>query len=364
MEYKPVSLPADGNAHKNIIEWWYFNGHLKDKEGNRYSFMDCLFQADLKRVNLPFLRKLPFKKYAANFLPYVNFAHSVVSDIGRQINYKDMQTISLLSRDSFKRSMLFANYIDPLIVFGYANHEIVQTSAHENTVGDTFHVKTEKIDLQLTAKKPGLLEQGKGLIDVCGRKSYYYSYTDLEARGTINLEGKIIEVEGKAWMGHQWADVAYGKDKWTWFSVQLENGTDIMLAEYDDHINPAYLVDIMEADGKTKHSQKAEFIPSTDKDKIWQSPRTKAKYPLAWQVKIPENNITIDLKASMKDQEMIYGAINYYEGPLEVTAKIDGKTVRGVGFMELVGFPSDYNFVLLAMKDLRKSLRRKIFRGK
>jgi len=64
----------------------------------------------------------------------------------------------------------------------------------------------------------------------------------------------MIEVEGKAWMDHQWADVAYGKDKWTWFSIQLEDGTDIMLAEYDDHKNPAHLVDIMYANGKTEQS--------------------------------------------------------------------------------------------------------------
>jgi hypothetical protein len=63
----------------------------------------------------------------------------------------------------------------------------------------------------------------------------------------------------------------------------------------------------------------------------------------------------------MRDQEMIYGAINYWEGPLEVTALISGKKVKGVGFMELVGYPSDYNFVFLTMNELKKSLRRKIF---
>ncbi len=229
MDFRPVKLPADANSHKNIIEWWYFNGHLKDKNSNRYSFMDCLFQADLKLVNLPFLRKIPFKKFATSFLPYVHFAHSIISDIGKQKNYKEVQNISLASRDSFKRPLLFANYIDPLIILGYSNHEIAQTSAHKDTKGDTFHIKTEKIDLQLTARKPVLLEQGKGFVDVCGRKSYYYSYTDLEAKGILTLDGKIIEVEGKAWMDHQWADVPYDKHKWTWFSVQLDNGTDIML---------------------------------------------------------------------------------------------------------------------------------------
>lgn len=348
MKERPVKLPEDSNAHDNIIEWWYFNGHLKDKKNNRYSFMDCLFKADLKRVNLPFMRKIPFKTYASNFLPYVGFAHSVVSDIGKQINYKEVQNISKLSRDSFKRPMLFANYADPLSILGYVNHEIAQTVEKPCT----FHIKTEKIDLQLIAKKPVLLEQGKGLIEVCGRKSYYYSYTDLEAKGILTLDGNVIEVEGKAWMDHQWADVPYGKEKWTWFSIQLENGMDIMLIQYDDHKSLDYLVDIMHADGSTTHGTKALFIPSTDSKNIFVSPKTKAQYPLVWKIEIPDKNISLDLESAMRDQEMIYGAINYWEGPLNVTAKIKGQKVNGAGFMELVGYPSNYNFALLTLRNM------------
>lgn len=350
MDFRPVKLPEDANAHKNIIEWWYFNGHLKDKNGNRYSFMDCLFQADLKRVDLPFLRRIPFKKYASNFLPYVHFAHSVVSDITRQKNYKEVQNISLVSRDSFKQPFLFVNYIDPFIVRGYANHEIAQTNEK------TFHIKTEKIDLKLTAKKPVLLEQGKGFVNVCGHQSYYYSYTDLHAKGFLTLDNKIIEVEGKAWMDHQWADEPYGKDKWTWFSVQLENGMDMMIVEYDDKKKPTYLVDIVHPDGKTEHFNACTFTPGKD---VWKSKKTKAEYPLSWQLHIPDNNITVNVRATMQDQEMIYGAINYWEGPLDVTATINNQKINGVGFMELVGFPSDYNFVLLTVKELEQSLRGK-----
>lgn len=357
LKYKPIKLPADGNAHKNIIEWWYFNGHLKDRRGNRYAFMDCLFQADLKRVNLPFLRKIPFSKYAANFLPYVHFAHSIVSDVSRQKSYKDLQNISLVSRDSFTKRMLFANYMDPLIYRGYVNHEIEQTSDEP----DTFHIKTEKLDLTLTARKPILLEQGKGFIDVCGKKSFYYSYTDLKAEGILTLDGRTIKAEGKAWMDHQWADVSYGLDKWTWFSIQLEDGTDLMLAEYDDSKKPAHLYDIMHAGGRTEHGTQVIFLPAKGRKNIWTSPKTKAKYPLVWQIQVPDKDILLKVRAPLKDQEMIYGAINYWEGPMDVTALVKGKKLKGVGFMELVGFPSDYNFVFLAMKELKKSLGQKIF---
>jgi predicted secreted hydrolase len=368
MNFKPINLPADTNAHNNIAEWWYFNGHLKDKKGNRYSFMDCLFRADLDQVNLPFLRKIPFKKFASGFLPYVHFAHSVISDIGKQKNYKDIQNISLVSHDSFKRPLLFANYINPLLVLGYTNNEIAQTEAKSKstpqTGTDKFHIKTDKMDLILESKKPVLLEQGKGIVDLCGRKSYLYSFTDLAAKGIIDLDGKIIEVEGKAWMDHQWANLPYKNDKWTWFSIQLENGTDMMIAEYDDNKKPNYFVNIIHRDGKTEHGSRAVFIPTANRRQIWKSKKTKAEYPLAWTLNIPDKKITINLEATMKDQEIIYGAINYWEGPMDVTAVINGEKIKGVGFMELLGFPSDYNFLLLTAKELEQSISKAIFRKK
>ncbi|MHA1895810.1 MAG: lipocalin-like domain-containing protein, partial [Promethearchaeota archaeon] len=36
---KKIEFPKDELAHNSIIEWWYFNGHLTDKQGNRYAFM-------------------------------------------------------------------------------------------------------------------------------------------------------------------------------------------------------------------------------------------------------------------------------------------------------------------------------------
>ncbi len=49
LKFKPIQFPQDEHAHGNIIEWWYFNGHLKDKSGHRYSFMDCFFKTDVIR---------------------------------------------------------------------------------------------------------------------------------------------------------------------------------------------------------------------------------------------------------------------------------------------------------------------------
>ena len=52
---KPVILSIDNGPHDFVVEWWYFNGHLFDKKGKEYSFMDCFFKVDISKVNIPHL---------------------------------------------------------------------------------------------------------------------------------------------------------------------------------------------------------------------------------------------------------------------------------------------------------------------
>ena len=158
-------------------------------------------------------------------------------------------------------------------------------------------------------------------------------------------------------MDHQWADVSYKKDKWTWFSLQLNNGTDIMCFGYDDRENKNNLVDIISKSGKNFHFSNLVFKPGED---VWQSEITKAEYPMSWDIEIPEYEAKLHVKSLMFDQEMIFLAINYWEGPLEVSGTIAGKKVDGVGFMELVGYPSDYNYLLFSGKEIGEKISREI----
>lgn len=347
MSKNKISFPPDHQAHDTVIEWWYFNGHLTDKHKNHYAFMDTLFRADNKKVNIPFLRRVPSK--------YICFAHSVVSDLQKRKNEKDVQSIALASKDSFQRPLLYANYLDPVIVSGFFSSTIEQLNDTE------FHLKTNNLDLFLKSTKKPMLEGGGGYISVCGRDSYYYSLTSLETKGIIKINEQWITVQGKSWMDHQWADVSYNKDKWSWFSLQLDNGVDIMCVEYSDDKNKNYLVDVLYSNGKQVSLKKFSL---TALKKEWQSLNTKAKYPLEWEIEIAELEIKLTVEALIDDQEMVFGEINYWEGPLAVRGKVNGKKVSGQGFMELVGYESDYNALFLAGKELQTKLQEKIKQSK
>jgi predicted secreted hydrolase len=324
-KYIPIKFPKDESSHDYIVEWWYFNGRLKDGSGAEYSFMDCLFKVDVKKVKIPFLSKVPVKE--------VYFSHSLLTAHKNKKSVRRIAPFSVISDDSFSKPLLYINYLNPEIKNGYVNCVI------EKTGKTNYHLKNEDIDLVLTAVKKPLLEGGKGYLDFRSKNTYYYSLTNLKTKGRIKTGGKWIEVTGKSWMDHQWADAEYATDRWDWFSIQLENNIEAVFCAYHAGKEKTYLADICYADGRQEHYDAVEIIPLK---KHWTSPKSKAVYPLAWKIRLPEKNIELNLTAETRNQEMLFGSINYWEGPLHVAGRFDGKKAKGNGFMELVGYPSKY----------------------
>ena len=338
-KYRPIKFPEDESVHDCIIEWWYFNGHLEDKYGNEYSYMDCLFRVDVKKVKIPLLSKIPLK------ISY--FSHSLVSDLGNKSFRHRIAPLSVISDDSFSKSLLHINYINPEIKNGHTNCVIDKIDK------STYRLKNEDIDLVLTSVKKPLYEGGKGFLDLNSKTTYYYSLTNLKTEGRIKFKNKWVDVAGKSWMDHQWADASYSRDRWDWFSVQLDNNTEMVCFVYDDGKKKTYLADISYPDNTQEHYSNVEIVPL---GKHWVSQKSKAVYPLLWKVKIPAKNIHLILSARIEHQEMLFGSINYWEGPLLVSGLCRDRNVTGVGFMELVGYPSQYN----NMKYVRDEIGRTV----
>jgi len=342
MKYKKIKFPEDELAHKNIIEWWYFNGNLKDKKGNEYAFMNCLFKVKVDKVKIPFL-KVPLKT--------AYFSHSLLSDIKNKKFYSEVNPLSIVSTDSFSKPLLFIEYTQPSLN-GYISYII------EKTEKSKYHIKTKDMDLTFISTKTPLLEGGKGFVSLNPKETYYYSLTNLKTRGKIKIKGKWIEVKGKSWMDHQWADVPYEGDKWTWFSIQLENNMEIVCFEYDDKKNKTYLASISYPNSKQKHFSEIKLKPLGEK---WKSKRTGTIYSLSWEIEIPSEKIKLEVQSLIKNQEMNFGTINYWEGPLKVKGAIKNKKVKGKGFMELVGYPSDYTKMKYLRDETASVMKKSLF---
>lgn len=335
---KKIIFPKDEQRHNSSIEWWYLNGHLQDKNKNNYAYMNCLFKADIKKTKIPFFEPLPFKE--------IWFSHSILTDIKKQKFYPEVNYISLISEDSFSKPFLFINCSSPSI-FHYFNSIIEETRKFN------YHLKTRFLDLNLISKKNPLLVGGKGFIKLHSKSTYYYSLTDLKTNGEIVLKDKRIRVKGKSWMDHQWANVSYSEDKWTWFSIQLDQGIDLLCFKYESENKKDFLASIIYKNGKQEHTKNLILIP---KKTIWRSKKTGNIYNIEWDIRIPEKDIYLQVKPLIKNQEINFGTINYWEGPLSVSGQINNNPVNGKGFLEIVGRPSHYSVDVL--KDIFKSIKK------
>lgn len=320
--YGVFSFPQDETAHECGVEWWYLNGTLKGENGRAYSFMDCLFKVDPRKMRVPFFPKSPRGK--------IFFHHAITTDIKSGRSYHAIEFPVLVSEDSFKRPVFFVSHTKPSLLSGYVN------CSFEAEGKSAYRLVDRYVDLKLESGKRPLLEGGKGLVKLGGgKKTYCYSLTDLKAEGRIKVGKRWIKAKGKAWMDHQWATERYARDKWSWFSVQLTNGTELVCFEYGYPGKEIRAVSIIDKNGRQQDFSDVKITPMGDK---WVSPATKTAYPLAWRVQIREKRIDLRINAAARNQEMVFGPIKYWEGPTGVSGSVRGRAVRGVGFMELVGW--------------------------
>ena len=333
-KYQPIQFPQDESAHDKIIEWWYFNAHLWDENQNHYALMYAFFKANPRKVKLPVVNKIPLKN--------IYFEHSMISDIKNQKFYATINPICILMPNGFSRALLFINYLTQPNNF----------SRLTEIKPFTYQLETKNINLSLASAKKPLLVNQIGFVDLkFERQSWYYSLSRLNARGKIKIKDQWLKVAGQALHDHQWANAPYANDFWLWFSIQLDNGVEIVCFEYGREAKTS-LASVMNKNGV----QKTFSVEITPIGENWTSPVTAATYPQKFEIKIPQAKIEMVVKSLVKNQEMLYGLINYWEGGVEVSAKIEGQAATGWGFAELVGFKPNKKFAKIYQEKFKAEL--------
>ncbi|MDE2001277.1 MAG: hypothetical protein KGI60_01765 [Patescibacteria group bacterium] len=322
----PLRFPQDELSHHALIEWWYFNGNVTDDAGNEYAFMYCLFRTDPRKINLPFLSKIP--------LSDLYFSHFVLSDAHAQKMESGTELFYSNPPQDASRTLLHLSSPDDFSLEEYAPF--------------SYRLKTAQVDFDLVSWKQPLLVNETGWVAVKSGGAYYYSLTDLDAKGSLTLGGKKLSVRGKAWMDHQWSDEpASSEDKWNWFSLQLESGDEILCCEYGDRKKVKFAT-ISRTDGSQATTHAVTIRPA---DKVWRSSKTGAAYPTRWEIELPEWHMRFETNAKVSEGEVIFGAINYWEGGIRVSGTANGAAVAGNGFMEIVGIPMSESALIVYAKE-------------
>jgi predicted secreted hydrolase len=200
------------------------------------------------------------------------------------------------------------------------------------------------IDLRLETDRPPALHDGDGWIDFGpAGGSYYYSRTRMTAIGSIRLGDADVPVSGIAWFDHQWGDfISVGGAGWDWFAVNLDDGTDLSFSIVRDPAGGLPLVygTAVAPDGSVRHLDRDAF--SIEVTGRWTSPRTGADYPAGWRIEVPADDLTIELRPTVPDQELdtrpTTGVV-YWEGSQLVAAERAGTRLGGEAYVELTGYP-------------------------
>jgi predicted secreted hydrolase len=162
--------------------------------------------------------------------------------------------------------------------------------------------------------------------------------------GTLVTPRGRCSVDAVAWMDHEFGSNQLAPDQvgWDWFSVQLDDGRELMLYQLrrrGGRLEPFSSGTLVERDGTTRHLHLADFHVTALEH--WRSPKTGALYPARWRVTVPSARLDVTLAPTVADQELVTTAstgVAYWEGSVTVEG-----TARGCGYVELTGYAERFH---------------------
>jgi predicted secreted hydrolase len=186
----------------------------------------------------------------------------------------------------------------------------------------------------------GVMQKGSAK----GQASHYYSFTRLRTDGVLHVRGVAKAVTGLSWMDHEFGSSQLEATQvgWDWFSVQLENRTELMiglLRHEDGRIDGHSSGTLVHPDGQAEHLRREmiEVIPQGQ----WTSPRSGVTYPQGWELRIPQAELQLRLAPTFPDQELDSKnstRVVYWEGDVRVEGSQAGQRLSGMGYVELTGY--------------------------
>lgn len=169
-----------------------------------------------------------------------------------------------------------------------------------------------------------------------------YSLPRMLTKGKITLNGHTYDLTNKGfgWFDRQWQNINYKNStmKWSWMAISLDSGDilsifDTDLKGYEDNILSA-----LAPDGTHTNLRPIPRFADGEKE-YWISNESKRKYPVRWELHIPQLDAVLEIIPTKKGQELksVLPELNKYEGNCTVTGTYKGKRVTGQALAEMIG---------------------------
>ena len=320
-----MTLPADEAPHETPIEWWYFNGFIWDDIGNEYSFHYVTFQSPTLPVGAPHL------------------LHATLADHQTELHLAgERGALATLDPDAPSVDVDTEGWVMRGDGEGYQLQ---------------FDLEGRSVALDAASTREPVLHDSTGLVSLGeAGNTYYYSRTRMEYTGRLADTGGTREVSGSGWMDHQWGDISRVGVGWDWVNLQLNDGSDLMVAVVWKPVETPHICvdEPCPAPVGERVAAYATFVDpggmvihvpgesvSLEALYAWVSPETSIRYPSVWQLTIEALDIELLLSPVVVDAEFDAGIILpvvYWEGAVTATGSRGRKSILGRGFVELVGY--------------------------
>ena len=328
---RALVFPRDFGSHPELrTEWWYITGRATARAAGRDPAREFGFQLTFFRSRVDATRGMRSAFAARQLIS----AHAALTDLdGAQARLRHDERIA---RAGFG-----------VAAAGEADTDVHLRDWHLRRRADgTYEARLPAADfglaLDFTPTQPVLLQGRDGL----SRKgpdpaqaSYYYSEPQLATRGRITLGGRALEVDGVAWLDHEWSEALLHPEAvgWDWIGMNLDDGgalTAFHLRRADG--SALWAGGSYRPRGGPARIFGADEVRFEARDR-WTSPRTRAAYPTRWDIDTPVGRF--EVRALLADQELdsrnSTGAV-YWEGVSELS-DASGRRV-GRGYLEMTGY--------------------------
>lgn len=338
---RPLIFPADHGPHEAYqTEWWYYTGNLTTATGEHFGYQLTFFRRTVAPRNgrsAATASRLAGERPSGWRTDQVYMAHFAITDVAGRAH----RSFERFSRGA---AGLAGAQAEPFRVW-LEDWEVAGPSIGEARLRATARDGDAELSLDLALRdlKGPVLQGERGYSrkgPKPGNASYYYSLPRIETTGTIVARGQKWTVAGLSWMDHEFSTSALGPELagWDWFSLQLDDGTEVMLyalRRVDGGRDPFSAGTLIGPDGSTRVLAADEFaIQATGE---WRSPRTGGRYPAGWVVTVPAAGLRLTVTPRLADQEM-RTSLPYWEGAVAVEGTRGDQPIIGTGYVELTGY--------------------------
>ena len=326
-----LSFPRDHAAHPDYrIEWWYYTGNLSTREGRRFGYQLTFFRVgvDPNPVN-------PSQWTVRD----LHMAHLAITDIDGGVH----RVAERLNRAGVGWAGASTDRLD---VWNENWRATASDRTHRLQAMDANQSGRLLLDLRLDSDMEPVLHGDQGFSqkgEDIGNASHYYSFTRLTTQGRLEVDGEAFDVTGISWMDHEFGSSFLEADQagWDWFSIQLNDGTDLMVYTLRDLDGRADI----RSSGTVVTSEGITHLKSDDvrlsPRRRWISSVSGAAYPVDWHIDIPSLGLKLEVSAAIDAQELVTAqstGVTYWEGAVDATGTHDGVSVSGEGYLEMTGY--------------------------